>query len=115
MGKAGKIARRTFLVFAVAGLCGVCLWLPLVTFNTLPPWEATEVARERVVADGHPVLGSIGQYITEPDMFGGCEVEVLFGLPPVDGREQDVAVRLRRSSALVSWQVVSVSVRESSR
>jgi hypothetical protein len=117
MAKAGKIVRRGVLIFAVAALWGTCLWLPLVTFNDLPPWEATEVARRRAVADGHAVqeAGSMGHYITQPDAFGGCEVEVLFGLPPIGGRERDVAVRLRRSSALRGWQVTEVAVRESPR
>ncbi len=95
----------------------MCLWLPLVTYNDLPPFEATEIARRQAVSEGHPVQesGSIGQYITQPDSFGGCEIEVLFGLPAVGGLQRDVAVRLRRSSALVSWQVVKVAIREGPR
>jgi hypothetical protein len=115
VARAGKGVRRAVLIFVVVASCGICLWLPLVTFNDLPPWEATDVARRRAVADGHPVqkAGSIGRYITQPDAFGGCEVEVLFGLPPVGRHERDVAVRLRRSSALLGWQVTEVAVRES--
>jgi hypothetical protein len=117
VARAGKFVRSAVLIFAVAASCGTCLWLPLVTFNDLPPWEATEAARRRSVADGHPVqnAGSMGQYITQPDALGGCEVEVLFGLPPIGERERDVAVRLRRSSALRGWQVTDVAVRESPR
>ncbi len=113
MGNVGKIVRRALLVVVFAGVCGSCLWLPFVTFNDLPPWEAIEVARQRAVAEGHQVqeAGSMGLYITQPDSFGGCEVEVLFGLPP-DSR-QNVRVRLRRSSALHRWQVFDVAIHES--
>ena len=110
-----KMTRRSLVVVAVASACGVCLWLPLVTYNDQPPWEATEIARRRAVAEGHPVqeAGGIGQHVTQTDSFGGCEIGVLFGLPPDSKRH--VAVRLSRSSALVSWQVVEVAVRESPR
>ena len=111
----GRIARRAILAIAFAGLCGACLWIFLVTSNDMPPWEATEVARRKAVVEGHSVQdsGSIGQYIRQPDSLGGCEVVVIFGLPPSDEIERDVAVRLWRSSALMDWRVTSVVVRES--
>ena len=108
-----KIAWRLLLLVAVIVACGVCLWLPLVTFNDMPPWEAMDAARRHAQEAGYDVIesGGSGEYITQPDALGGCEVEAHLGFRMTDDRRL-VVVRLRRSSALGVWRLVSVSIRE---
>lgn len=104
---------RVGLTVAAAVAAGACLWLPLVTYNDLPPFEAGDVARRHATACGYDVsdCGTSGDYVTQPDAFGGCEVEVTFR-PPDDGvGRPTLAVRLRRPNALVPWHVTDVSVR----
>jgi hypothetical protein len=106
-----NVVIRMVLFLAFVGMCVVCLWIPLVTFNDLPPFEATEIARKHAIAEGHPVqeAGSYGQYATQPDFFGGSEVEVNFSSPQVD--QLSVVVRLGRSCSLFSWHVVRIAIR----
>ncbi len=93
---------------------GMCLWLPLVAFNDLPPFEAGNVARRHATAIGYDVSGSgtAGDFITQPDAFGGCEVQVSFVLPPEASKSRELTMRLKRSSALASWRVTSASVHD---
>jgi hypothetical protein len=103
---------KTLLGFlAVAFALCVCIWLVFVTFNDLPPREAGVIARKHAESHGYDVSGSGtgGEFVSEPDSFGGCEVEVVFALPPGDERGREVRVRMRRSSALADWGLTNIA------
>ena len=112
MTKAWQVIRLPLLGLVILGAGGVCLWIPLVTYNDMPPWEAIDIARRHALEQGYTVQesGGYGKYITPSDSLGGCEIEVSFVVPP--DHKQEVAVRLRRSSALHAWELVDVVQRE---
>ena len=89
----------------------ISLWLILVTFNDMPPLGAEESAGQHAESLGFKPLGCRGEYITQPDAFGGCEVEVTFGLSPSVGSDRVLSIRLRRSNALVDWKVTATTLR----
>ena len=109
-----RIFWRSLLAVLATATLVTCLWLPIVTFNDQPPWEAGEQARMHALAEGYAVQNSgfKGEYITQPDSFGGCEIEVFFFIPVPEPEGSDVVVGLKRSSAIVGWQVTYLVVRK---
>jgi hypothetical protein len=89
----------------------VCsLLVPLVTLGVFyDPWpakDAMDAARVHAAARGHDVLdGGLAAFVTQPDTWGGCEVEAILS----QRTSADVVVRVRRSWRLGSWHLVRIA------
>ncbi|MCZ2340952.1 MAG: hypothetical protein LC104_04050 [Bacteroidales bacterium] len=93
----------------------MCCWLPLAGFDPYATLGAMEAARCHARAEGYPVLdGGTAEYVTEPDRLGGCVVLVELPLLAEGNDGRSVVAVVRRSSALVDWQVTKLSIRDHS-
>jgi hypothetical protein len=72
----------------------------LAAYDPWPGRDAIVAAQAYAKGEGFDVgEGGFAQFVTEPNAYGGCEVEVSLG---------SVVMRLRRSWRLGEWRVIDI-------
>lgn len=83
--------------------------LVVAVFDPWPALDGMNAARALAKARGYDVSdGGFADFVTQPDDWGGCEIEAAFA-----GKSaQEVVVRVRRSWRWGTWKLVGISTHD---
>ena len=96
----------------VVGLVSAAAFVAATQFiDHFPAGEGMEAARELATAQGYQVEpGGLALIVTQPDFWGGCEIEAELQAV-ADGVTQRLVVKVRRSWTLGRWHVTAIKPR----
>jgi hypothetical protein len=90
--------------------------VPAVLLYLYDPWpgkEAMEAGQKYAAERGYNVgPGGLAEFVTQPDGWGGCEVEVTFGAGTITNPDRVIVMRLSRRWRGGVWQLTAFVARE---